>query len=44
VYKPLRAIKLLFPKFNIDKDVPSGVIGCIFVRQKRLKNIIGQAL
>lgn len=33
-----------FPKFTFDSKPPSGVIGCIFVRQKRIKNIIGQAL
>ena len=35
---------LHFPKFTISKKPPESVIGCIFVRQKRLKNIIGQAL
>lgn len=35
---------LQFPKFHIDGELPEDVIGCIFVRQKRIKNIIGQAL
>lgn len=35
---------LQFPKFHINGDLPEDVIGCIFVRQKRIKNIIGQAL
>lgn len=36
---------LQFPKFKINKELlPKEVIGCMFVRQKRIKNIIGQAL
>lgn len=36
---------LQFPKFKINREyLPKKVIGCIFVRQKRIKNIIGQAL
>lgn len=36
---------LQFPKFKINREkLPNEVIGCIFVRQKRIKNIIGQAL
>lgn len=39
------AYVLQFPKFKIDREhLPKGIIGCIFVRQKRIKNIIGQAL
>lgn len=36
---------LQFPKFTVNKkELPKGVIGCFFVRQKRIKNILGQAL